>query len=403
MVQRNAESLENLQVMHAGANRENETETSLIELARILLHRKRFILGTSAAATIVTAIAVSFVPPLFKAEATILPPQQQQSSMAALSGALGALAGAGMSSSLGLKNPADLYIGILGSRTISDDIINQFHLQQVYRKKLQSETRKALAKHVSFTSGKDTLITIAVEDHDPKRAADMANTFIDELYKQNSRLAITDSSQRRLFFEQELNKEKNALAAAEIALKNTQQATGLLTPTGQAEVLLRSGAQLRAEIASRQVQLQAMRSYATDENPQVQVLRKEIGALQGQLGQLESKNGSGSAFEVSAGKLPESSLEYIRKFRDMKYHETLYELLAKQYEAARIDEAKQAPVIQVVDRAVKPDKKSSPNRVLIVSLVAVLGFLGCIIWIAVKELLGGQRFSSHWSQSAVLS
>ncbi len=396
-----AEPLENIEAWAGQSRVENEPEISLIELVTVLLCRKRLILGTSALAALVTGIVVSFIPPSFKAEATILPPQQQQSSLAALaSGALGGLAGSSMASSLGLKNPGDLYIGILGSRTISDDIVGRFHLQQVYQKKFASETRKALTSHVSFSSGKDSLITIAVEDHDPKRAADMANAFVDALYKQNSRLAITDASQRRLFFEQELGKEKDALAAAEIALKNTQQSTGLLAPAGQAEALIRSGAQLRAEIASREVQLQAMRSYATDENPQVQVLKKEIGALQGQLAQLESKGGSGSAFEVSAGKLPESSLEYIRKLRDLKYHETLYELLAKQYEVARIDEAKQAPVIQVVDRAVAPDRKSGPPRLLLTVAAGLVALIVSSAWAFIAHAVS--KFSEVPSHAAEL-
>lgn len=363
------------------------SEISIIDILTILFAQKRLITAATLSVTVVTAIVVSLLPKSFRAEATILPPQQQQSSLAALaSGALGGLAASGMASSLGLKNPADLYIGILGSRTIADDLIERFHLDQVYRTKLRSDTRKTLAKHASFSSGKDSLVRIAFEDRDPRRAAEIANAFIDELYKENSRLAITDASQRRLFFEQELEKEKNALADAEIALKKTQQSTGLIAPTGQAEVLIRSGAQLRAEIASREVKLQAMRSYATEENPQVQVVKREIEALQAQLGQLESRGGS-SSLEVSAGKLPEAGLEYIRRMRDMKYHETLYELLAKQYEAARIDEAKQAPVIQVVDRAVAPDRKSWPPRAVLVfcsGLVACL--LSSIVALALKRI-----------------
>jgi tyrosine-protein kinase Etk/Wzc len=350
-----------------------DREVSAAEVIAVLLKHKRFISVVTAVVTVVTAIGVSFLPNSFKADALIVPPQQQQSSIAALAGsALGGLAMSGMASQLGLKNPSDLYIGILGSRTIADEIVKQFHLEQVYDKKLASDARKALIKHASFTSGKDSLIKITVEDRDPKRAADLANAFIDELYKQNSRLALTDAAQRRMFFEQQLKNEKDALADAEVALKSTQQSTGLLAPTGQAEVLIRSGAQLRAEIASKEVQLQSMRSYATDQNPQIDVLKREIAALQGQLGRLEVNQGSNSAFQISAGKLPQAGLEYIRKLRDLKYHETLFELLAKQYEIARMDEAKQAPVIQVVDRAVAPDKKSWPPRAIYVLGSALL-------------------------------
>lgn len=353
-----------------------EDGISIAEIAAVLLKQKKIIAAATFVLTIIMTVVVFIRPPSYKAEATILPPQQQQSSLAALaSGALGGLAGSGMASQLGLKTAADLYIGILKSRTIGDDIVERFHLKEVYGTKLTSMARQSLSSHVNFASGKDSLITVTVKDHNPQRAADLANAFIDELYKQNSRLATTDASQRRLFFEQQLNGEKEALANAEAALKSTQQATGLLSPSGQAEILLRSGAQLRAEIVSREVQLQAMRTYATEDNPQLQILKREIGSLQGQLNQIEASGGSGSKLELSAGKMPEASLQYIRKLRDLKYHETLYELIAKQYEASRIDEAKQAPVIQIVDRAIVPDKDSRPSRTLVVMLCAFAGLI----------------------------
>lgn len=367
----------------------SESEISLLDVVALLLRHKKMIGASTLLITLLATVGVCFLPPSYVAEATILPPQQAQSSLAALaSGAMGGLA-SGMSAQLGLKNPDDLYIGILKSRTIADAIITQFHLRDVYGKKLISETRTKLNRNASFTSGKDSLITVSVKDRDPHRAAEIANAFVDELHDQNSRLALTDASQRRLFFEQQLSKEKDALSNAEVALKSTQESTGLLVPSGQAEVLIRSGAQLRAEIANRQVQLQAVGTYATDASPQVQVLKREISALQGQLNQVEAK-GSGSKFEVSGSRLPEASLEYLRRMRDLKYHETLFELLAKQYEIARIDEAKQAPVIQVVDRAVVPDKQSRPSRALLVLGALIVGFafacLAAFLWERASKL-----------------
>jgi len=234
------------------ASRAEEPEISILAVLIVLARRKLLIAGSTCILTLAGAIGVNLVPNSFTAEAVILPPQQQQSSLAVLaSGALGNLAGSGMASQLGLKNPADLYIGILKSRTISDEIITRFHLQDLYHQKCLSDARSILGRHTSFASGKESLITISVQDRDPIRAAAMANAFVDELYKENSQLAVTDASQRRLFFEQLLHKEKDALSDAEIALKDTQQLTGLVAPSGQAEVLIRSAAQLRAEIASR--------------------------------------------------------------------------------------------------------------------------------------------------------
>jgi tyrosine-protein kinase Etk/Wzc len=352
-----------------------EVDSPVIEILVVLLRHKKMISAVATLITCLATLAIFLWPPSYVAQAVILPPQQGQSSMAALaSGAMGGMASS-MGSQLGLKNPADLYIGILKSRTIADDIIDEFHLQSVYEKKFLSSARKKLKSRATFVSSKEMLITISVEDRDPARATAMANAFVASLYKQNSRLALTGAAQKRLFFDQQLAVEKDALAKAEIDLKATQQSTGLVVPTGQAEVLIRSGALLRAEIASHEVQLQAMRGYATDENPQMKTLKTEISALQGQLAQVEASGSPGSKMEMSGSRLPQATLEYIRKLREVKYHETLFELIAKQYEVARIDEAKEAPLIQVVDRAVVPDKPDGPGRVLLLLGAVVAGLV----------------------------
>ena len=354
------------------------TEISVVDLVALLLRRKQTLAISTLVITSLTAAIVYTRPPTYKAEAMILTPQQQQSSMGAMAAASGMM-GAGMASQLGLKNPADLYLGLLKSRSISEAISTRFHLSDVYKTKLPSQTRKILGKHVTFEAGKDSLIKIAVEDHEPSRAANIANAYVEELYKQNSRLALSDASQRRLFFEEQLKREKDALATAEVELKKTQLGTGLLIPTGQAELLIRSGAQIRAEIASREVQLQSMHTFATDENPQVQVLRREIGTLQGQLNRVESSPSASGGLDFTGKNLPEATLLYVRKTREVKYHETLFELLAKQYEAARIDEGKQAPIIQVVDRATVPDSRYGPSRILLVIVAAIFGLvLSCL-------------------------
>ncbi|RPI14623.1 MAG: lipopolysaccharide biosynthesis protein, partial [Acidobacteriales bacterium] len=223
------------------------------------------------------------------------------------------------------------------------------------------------------------------EDHDRERAARLANAYVEELLKLTSRLAFTAATRRRLFFQQELASEKDLLADAEVALKNTQQSSGLMVPSGQSEALIRAGAQLRAEIASREVQLEAMRSYATSENPQVLLLERETAALRAQLEKLKAGSGAQDDLMLPTSRLPAASLEYLRKLRDLKYHETLFELLSKQYEAARIDEARSAPLIQVVDRATPPDKKSWPPRMLIVLASGLLAALASCFVILIKS------------------
>lgn len=373
-------------------------EISLAIWLKILYERKGLILATTVISGLVAAGIALLLPPTFKAEAVIIPPQQAQSStsmMSAQVAQLGGLAGLGLTGML-LKNPADLYIGILESRSIADSLVDKFHLQDVYGVKKRSDARKRLARLSSFTTGKDQLIHIVVRDHDPKRSSDLANAYVQRLFEQNQHLALTEASQRRLFFEQQIAQERDALTSAEVAFKNTQQKTGLIVPAGQAEGLVRSGILLRSEIAGREVQLQAIRSYETEENPQVRVLESEINTLNGQLRRLETEHGTQSAdgIEIPAGKLPEVGLEYGRKLRDFRYHEAIYEFLEKQYEAARIDEAKLAPVIQVVDGAVTPDRKSGPPRFLITVLSALFAGLAAWFWLLVRYHSAMNRLSS---------
>jgi uncharacterized protein involved in exopolysaccharide biosynthesis len=351
------------------------------------------IAGVTLAAMLLSAGVALLIPPTYTAEAVILPPQPEQSSQLLMMGSPAGLAGmGGLGSTLAgglLRSPAELYIGILKSRTIADALIARFRLQQVYRSNSETGTRKALARHTEIETGKNYLITIRVEDRDRDRAAAIANAYVDELHRQNSRLALTSAAQRRLFFEQQLADEKNALASAEIAVKKMQQSSGLVFPSGQSEALLRSIASIQAQIAAREVQLQGMRMYATADNAQLQVLETTLASLRQQLLKLEA--GSGDELVVPARKMPETGLEYLRKMRDFHYHETLFELLARQYEAARIDEAKQAPLVQVVDSAVVPDRKSWPPRTLIVLAAGLLALAGASLFALLQDYVSCAR------------
>jgi tyrosine-protein kinase Etk/Wzc len=290
-------------------------------------------------------------------------------------GAGAGLSGLSLLAGFGLRNPADLYVGILESRTIADALVNRFHLKEVYGDKYYQKARKHLARRTRIKTGKDTLIHVEVSDRDPKRAAQLANAYVEELSLRNATVALTDASQRRLFFEGQVAKEKGLLASAEIDLRNTQQVTGLVVPTGQAEALIRSAAQLHAEILSREAQLAGMRTFVSDDNPRYQMVNREIGALRSELATLERGEHVDGTPNLPVGRLPQAGLEYLRRYREVKYHESLYEALAKEYEAARLDEAKAAPMVQVVDSAVLPERRSWPPRTLIILMGAVLGAL----------------------------
>ena len=372
-----------------GYSTKEADEFSLLDILILLAERKWFILTFTAVFAILAIVISLLLPTSYTAMVTLLPPQQNSSVSAAMTSQLGNLGGmaALAGSSLGLKNPNDMFVGMFKSRTVEDAMVQHFELMKEYHSKYLADARDAFEHHVSVDgSGKDGLIRISVEDRDPRRAADLANGYIDRFRGLSQNLAITEASQRRVFFERELEKAKNNLADAEEALKKTEQATGVIQLDSQARALIASAAALRAEITAREVQIQGMETYATGQNAQLLQARRELDGLRAQLAKLGGSEGSsGGELIVPKGLVPEAGLEYVRKLRDVKYYETIFEILARQFELAKLDEAKEGALIQVVDPAVPPDRRSFPKRSFIVICATFAGLLVGVICVFARE------------------
>ncbi len=378
-----------------------EDEISLLDLLIVLVKHKRLVLGLPLVAAVVAAIVSLLLPNVYTGTTKILPPQQSASAASALlnqlGGALGGLLGGAGGSALG-RNPNDLYVGMLKSRTVADNLISRFELGKIYDEDRLSDTRKRLEKETTIAAGRDGIIAIEVEDRDPKRAAELANAYVDELMKLTKVLAVTEASQRRLFFERQLVQSKDNLTAAEIAARQGLQKGGLAQVDAQGRSMIAVTARLRAEISVKEVQLGAMRTFAAEGNPELQRTQQELEALRRELSRVE---GSSSVAAIGRGDAPGNrGLDNLGLLRDVKYYEFLYELLAKQYELAKIDEAKDATVVQVMDRAIEPDRKSKPRMALIVSLTALVGGLLAVIWVFVKE--AGERARQNPEQASRL-
>jgi uncharacterized protein involved in exopolysaccharide biosynthesis len=250
-----------------------------------------------------------------------------------------------------------------------------------------SGARKTLEHRSTIVSGsKDGLIRLTIEDGEAKRAAELANGYVEEFRKLSASLAITEAARRRLFFEEQLQTAKDGLTEAEEAMAKTQQSTGVLQIDSQARTLIESAAILRAQVVAKQVQIEGMRSFATDDNPEVVLAKQELAALQLQLERLGgSQHDDPSDLNLSKGRATQAGMEYLRRYRDLKYKETVFELLAKEFEIARLDEAREGSIIQVVDTAVVPDKKSFPPRTLIVIGTTILGFFAAAFCVFVRE------------------
>jgi len=370
-------SEESLSTQHSALDQEDEI--SLLDLLIVLAKHKKLILGLPLGAAIVAVIVTLLMPNIYTATAKILPPQPSQSTAAAMLGQLGGLLGTAPTQ-LGIRNPNDLYVGMLKSRTVSDNLIARFELQKVYEKKTMFDTRTTVAAKTIIASGRDGIITIEFEDEDPKRAAAVTNGYVEELYKLTTSLAITEASQRRLFFETQLKQTRDQLAQAEVSLRQAIDAKGLAGIDVQSRAILEPSAQLRAQIALREVQLGAIRIFATDQHPDIERFRHEIASMKRELAKLEGGDG-----ETKPAATTSAGLENLRRFRDMKFLERLTELLTQQFEAAKIDEAKDISIVQVLDKAVEPERKSKPKRTQIVILSAFLTLLASILWAFVRE------------------
>lgn len=355
---------------------EDDDEISLLDLAIVLAKFKKLILGLPVLVGVLTVGATLLMTPIFTATTAILPPQQSQSGASALLGQLGGLAGIA-GAAAGIKNPSDLYVGMLKSRTVADAMIARFDLVNYYEAELTQDARKSLEGVSSFTAGKDGIITISVDDKDPELAAKMANAYVEELNKLTEVLAVTEASQKRLFFERQMVDARDRLVAAEIEARSAMERGGLASIDAQGQAMIGVTARLRGQISVKEVEIGAMRAFAAEENPRLKAAQQELLALQTELARIE---GASALREGQAGAESSAGATNLQLLRNVKYYETLYQMLAQQFELAKIEEAKDSALIQVLDTAIPPERKSKPKRALIVILaVLATGFVAVLI------------------------
>lgn len=370
--------------------------TEYFDLLDVLIvfakHKRKLIFAPLVAGAIVYGISL-MMPNYYTGSLQILPPQSQ-SGAAALLGQLGALGGLA-GGALGGKTTNETYIGMLNSRTISDSLIDRFNLQQVYKKDFRSDTRRELKAATTITNGRDGIILVEVDDRDPDRAAAMANGYARALQEMTQTLAVTEASQRRLFFDKQLEQAKKSLEASELALKEVQEKTGLLKLDGQAQGIIAAVASLKATVTAKEVALSVLRTFATPSNPDYLRAQQELASLRQQLSKMETAPTQGNGdISIATSKVPEVGMEYVRRVRDVKYNEALFEALAKQLELAKIDEAKDSSTLQVLDYAVKPDKKSRPRRALWVLVSAAVTFVFAMGWAIFAEMFANAKNNS---------
>jgi len=365
-----------------------------LELLRVLVHNRwLLLLGPILAGAVAVGITYA-IPPTFTARTTFLPPQQSQSAAATALASLGALSG--LVGGAGVRTAADQYVSLMQSVTVADRLIDEFDLIKAYDEKDRTDTRNALAEKVRISIGKkDGLITVEVDDRDPKRAAAMANRHVDELRRLSSQLALTEAQQRRVFFETQLEQARDRLTQSQQAL----QASGFNASALRAEprATAEAYAKAKAELSVGEVRLQVLRRGLADGTPEVAQQVAVVAAMRAALSRIESTEGA------AAG------ADYVGRYREFKYEETLFELLARQFELARLDESREGALIQVLDPALPPEKKSKPRRgsigvtaALAVLMALLLGLVTRHAWRYAKSTpmtaAGAARLAGVWHQ-----
>lgn len=370
-----------------------DDEFGLLDLVQTIVENLRLlVLGPLAVA--VFAWGVSYLmPPIYTAKTQFLPPQQQQSAAANMLANLGSLGG--LAGTVGvIKNPADQFLAYLKSVTVQDKLIQRFNLLDRYEVKTKTDARLLLSSNVRAAAGKDGLITIEVDDQDPKFAAELANAYVEELEKLLAKLATTEAQQRRMFFEKQLTKAKDKLVQSEIALRATGVSGNVLksNPTAALAVV----ASLQAAVTAQEVKLGTLRGYLAETAPEFKQALHELANLRAQLAKQE-KDGPPTNGKTSA------EGDYASKYRDFKYNETLFELFAKQVELAKVDESREGAVIQILDVAQTPERYSKPKRELIALISSLVAEFALLLFLTLRlTLIGLGRNSEAAKKLAVI-
>ena len=352
---------------------QDDDEISLLDLLQVIVDNLRLlVLGPLVCG--LAALGYSFtIPPTYTAKTQFLPPQQQQSSAASMLASLGALGGLA-GAATGLKSPADQYVAFMRSISVQDALIERFKLVEKYEVKLKTDARTALTGSVRIVSGKDGLISVEVDDKDPKFAADLGNAHVDELRNLLGRLAVTEAQQRRMFFEKQLQITKENFTKADLALKSSGINSSVLktSPASAVEAVAR----LKAGISVQEVKLGTMRNYLTESSPDFKQALSELGALKTQLAKAEKEE-----------PVSKDASDYVARYREFRYQETMLELFAKQFELAKVDESREGAVIQVLDIAEPPERKAKPKKAIIAIVATLASGFAFLLFVFIRSAL----------------
>jgi uncharacterized protein involved in exopolysaccharide biosynthesis len=364
-----------------------DDEINLLDYWRVLRKHGRMILGLVFISVFTAGFLSYFVmTKIYESKASILAPKESGGGGAGLAAALAA---SGAAQFLGNIIPPsgsnrDVFVAILKSRTMAQELVDRFRLKEYYKAKYIEDAIKGLQGATDILVSKEGAISVTVEDKDPKLAADIANAYVTNLDRLFAKLGTTDASRQRAFIVERLEKTEKALRQAEETLRRFQENNKAIVMQEQAKGAIEEAARVKGQIVAAEAQLEFLRSFSTEGNPQVLAQKRQIEELKRQLAQMQYGRGMDlpaestnpgeprREFHVPFTKVPELGMELVRLMREVKVQETVFNLLTAQFEQAKINEARDMPTVQVLDRAVPAERKSKPKTVLNMAIAGAL-------------------------------
>lgn len=366
---------------------------SIARLA-LLWQERRFLLRCAAIGLVISIIIVLLIPVRFTSTTRLMPPDQAGAGMASMLAALGkggSELGMIGSEVLGLRTSSDLFVGILHSRTIQDQLVNKFDLRKEYGVKRWEDARKTLDKLTDVQSDrKSGIITLKVSDHDPKRAAGLAQEYVTGLNQIVLTLNTSSAHKEREFLEQRLGQVKGDLEKAERDFGDFASKNTAIDVKEQGKAMLSAAAEVEGQLIAAQTELESLRQIYTANNVRVRAVQARIEEYQRQLQKMGGKAGSSTDVATPPSseelyppirQLPILGIAYADLYREAKVQEAVFETLTKQYEMAKVEEARETPSVKVLDEGDIPEGKSFPPRTLLVALGVFLSFVIGSVWI----------------------
>ncbi len=364
---------------------------SFIDYVEVIVRWRKFILRNVLVVAIVAAAISMVLIHKYTVTTTILPPNPEQQSMLGLlsvnvPSALSGLARIGGGMLPGLTTPSDLYAAIMKSQRIRRTIVEKYNLKKEFKAKTEIDALNALDGITKIAVSPEGIISVSVTYKNKYLAADIANSFIEELDKFNTETAMTVGKRYRMFIEKRLGENIDSLAVAEETLRKFQEQHRTIALDIEIENIIGTIAKLKSSIILLEVKRGALSASSQFDNPFLRDVNRELNELKKQLAKIEfgradSTKEFGAGFSVPLAMIPEVSLEYVRLLRDVKVQEAIYELLTQQYEQAKIMEVKDTPTVQILDEAKPPEKRSFPRRTLIVIIAIICAFAFGVLYV----------------------